>query len=174
MKNEKLSNFVRVATIQKDYEISNTQLRKWAEDGKVRYVKTPGGNRLYHFKDIGCCFGNKVTNEKKGIVYCRVSSQHQKKDLERQVLYMQEKCPDQEIIKDIGSGINFKRRGFSRLLKLVQEDKVSTITIIDKDRLCRFGYDFFEKICGYHQKKSWFSTPFKMTPTENSLMTYSP
>eukprot|EP00835_Amoeboradix_gromovi_P003382 NODE_221_length_13987_cov_0.244888.p5 type:complete len:205 gc:universal NODE_221_length_13987_cov_0.244888:10134-10748(+) len=149
MRNEKNSKFIRVATIKKEFDVSDTQLRKWAEAGKVEYIKTPGGNGLYSSKDIKHLFGH-VEEEKKSYVYCRVSSQHQKEDLERQVLYMQEQCPGTEIIKDVGSGVNFKRHGFARLLKLVQENAVEKITIADKDRLCRFGYGLFEDVCRYH------------------------
>ena len=46
------------------------------------------------------------------ICYCRVSSENQKDDLERQVKYMKEKYPDYLIIKDVGSGINFNRKGY--------------------------------------------------------------
>ena len=53
----------------------------------------------------------------KGICYCRVSSKHQQDDLDRQIKFMQEQYPNYEIIKDIGSGINFKRPGLLKLIK---------------------------------------------------------
>jgi putative resolvase len=78
------------------------------------------------------------------ICYCRVSSAKQKEDLIRQVNYMKERYPDYELIKDIGSGLNFKRKGLLKLIDYILEGKINEIVIIHKDRLCRFGYDLIE------------------------------
>ncbi|MGL6139325.1 MAG: recombinase family protein, partial [Planktothrix sp.] len=45
------------------------------------------------------------------VCYCRVSSTKQRDDLDRQVAYMQSIYPNAEIVRDIGSGLNFKRKG---------------------------------------------------------------
>ena len=60
-------------------------------------------------------------NVKIKICYCRVSSYDQKEDLDRQILYLTEKYPEHEIIKDIGSGINFKRKGLLKIVNLAIE-----------------------------------------------------
>jgi predicted site-specific integrase-resolvase len=153
MRNGQDSEFIRVSKIQKTYDISDTKLREWANKGLVKFVKTPGGNRLYHSRDLSRLFGNQVKKEKRCICYCRVSSQKQKEDLVRQREFIQERCPGQEIISDIGSGINFKKKGIQKLINLVLNDEIETITISDKDRLCRFGYELLEQICQHFGTK---------------------
>jgi predicted site-specific integrase-resolvase len=154
MKNGERSEYVRVSTIQKEFEISDTWLRKCAEQGKFRCIRTQGGNRLYHYGDIRGYFGiQEKTIEKKDIIYCRVSSQQQKEDLSRQVQSMVERFKSVEIIKDIGSGLNFGRKGFKRLLFRIQKGEINQVIIADKDRLCRFGFELFKDVCEYHGTK---------------------
>lgn len=151
MRNGKVSEYIRVATIRKKYDISDTKLRSWANSQLVRIVKTPGGNRLYHAGDIESLFGQEETEKRRRICYCRVSSQHQKEDLKRQVELLKNRFPEEEIIQDIGSGINYKKPGLQKLLGLVIENKVASITVVDKDRLCRFGFELFEQICRHYK-----------------------
>ena len=73
-------------------------------------------------------------------------SSGQKDDLERQVQYFKLHYPDYTIIKDIGSGINFKRKGFKTLLELGMQGKIKSIVVTHKDRLCRFGFELFETV----------------------------
>jgi putative resolvase len=80
------------------------------------------------------------------VCYCRVSSYDQKLDLERQVVVLSNKYPTYTIIKDIGSGINFKRKGFIQLIDLAIQGKLGILVINYKDRLCRIGYDLVEYI----------------------------
>ncbi|MEH1852359.1 MAG: recombinase family protein [Nostoc sp.] len=58
--------------------------------------------------------------------------------------FMQERYPSAEIVKDIGSGLNFKRKGLQALLvRFMRGDKL-TIIIACRDRLCRFGFELFQ------------------------------
>ncbi|PMB32376.1 IS607 family transposase, partial [Fischerella thermalis BR2B] len=78
------------------------------------------------------------------VCYCRVSSTKQRDDLDRQIAYMQSLYPEAEIIKDIGSGINFKRKGLQTLLdRLMRGDKL-TLVVACRDRLCRFGFELIQ------------------------------
>lgn len=81
---------------------------------------------------------------KTGFCYCRVSSFKQRDDLERQTRYLQSLYPQYTIIKDCGSGLNYKRRGLQKLIQNVIDRKVSEVVIAHKDRLCRFGFELFE------------------------------
>jgi predicted site-specific integrase-resolvase len=83
---------------------------------------------------------------KENICYCRVSSPKQKEDLERQIKMMEEKFPNHRIIKDIGSGLNFKRKGLNEIIKLGINNKINELVIAYKDRLARFGYEMIENI----------------------------
>ena len=78
------------------------------------------------------------------VCYCRVSSPKQKDDLQRQIAYMQSLYPEAEIIKDIGSGLNFKRKGLRSILdRLLRGDKLKII-VACRDRLCRFGFELIQ------------------------------
>ncbi|CAG8723819.1 1168_t:CDS:2, partial [Dentiscutata heterogama] len=89
-------------------------------------------------------------NEKKKICYARVSSDKQKEDLDRQCEHLREKYPDHELIKDIGSGLNWKRKGFTSILERSFHDEV---VVARKDRLCRFAYELVEWIFGKNDTK---------------------
>jgi len=93
---------------------------------------------------------NKIVRKK--ICYCRVSSIGQKEDLERQVNYMKEHYPTYEIIKDIGSGLNFKRKGLNKIIKEAISGEIEEIVVAYKDRLSRFGYDLIELLVVEYSK----------------------
>ena len=84
------------------------------------------------------------TREK--ICYCRVSSNKQKNDLERQIKYMKDKFPTHTIINDIGSGLNYKRKGLEEIIKKAINGEIEELVIAYKDRLTRFGYEMIEWI----------------------------
>lgn len=91
-------------------------------------------------------------NNKRNICYCRVSSRKQKKDLERQIEYMKNKYPKNEIISDIGSGINMKREGLKKILEIAIKGELNELVIAYKDRLARFGYEMIECIIEKYSK----------------------
>ena len=76
----------------------------------------------------------------------RVSSSKQKNDLQRQIDYLHEKFPNHDIISDIGSGLNFKRKGFVKILECLIEGGIKEVVVAHKDRICRFGYDLVEQL----------------------------
>jgi predicted site-specific integrase-resolvase len=119
--------------------IDTETLRVWEIKGKIKATKTEGGHRRYIYNEST----HKIPGRK--IIYARVSSSKQKLDLERQVNLLQSKYPNYEVVKDIGSGLNFNRRGFSAILESVFEANVQQIVVAHKDRLCRFGFDLLEK-----------------------------
>ena len=80
------------------------------------------------------------------ICYARVSSPHQKEDLQRQVQYLQQQYPNHFLISDIGSGLNFHRKGFLSLLERVQQGNVKEVVVLYPDRLCRFGMELVQWI----------------------------
>eukprot|EP00835_Amoeboradix_gromovi_P001224 NODE_51_length_27121_cov_0.309452.p10 type:complete len:198 gc:universal NODE_51_length_27121_cov_0.309452:5953-6546(+) len=140
--------YVRCTTIRKEFDVSYKQLLEWSTLYSIRHVKTPGGKRMYHYGDIYTLFHKKPEQvQKKKIIYCSVSSSHQKEDLGRQIAFMESKYPGIMVIQDVGSGINFKPPGLSRLLKDVLDSKVETIIVSDRDRLCRFGFELVERLC---------------------------
>lgn len=114
-------------------------LRKYADEGKINSIKNEAGQRLYDVESY-----QRGAARAASVCYCRVSSTKQRDDLARQVEFMRQQYPDAEIIKDIGSGLNFKRKGLQALLvRLMRGDKLK-IVIACRDRLCRFGFELFE------------------------------
>ena len=136
--------------------ISPITLLKLEELNKIEVIKTIGGHRKYNVmkyikenkkesetkeKD------NKLNNkEKLNLCYVRVSTNGQKNDLEHQKKYMIKKYPNYEIIEDIGSGINFNRKGLRKIIKLGIEGKINRLIVAYKDRLTRFGFDLIEDL----------------------------
>ena len=135
--------------------IGKTQqtLRNWDKSGylKPAYV-APSGFRYYSEIQLNQILGiNKIVKPKKVLGYCRVSSQKQKDDLERQIQYVREymiaKGYQFEIITDIGSGINYNKNGLNKLIDMITNGEVEKIVILYKDRLVRFGFELIENIC---------------------------
>ncbi|MEH2371531.1 IS607 family transposase [Nostoc sp.] len=115
-------------------------LRKYADEGKIKSIKNAAGQRLYDVESY-------VQSETDGvsfICYCRVSFSKQRDDLGRQVAYMQSLYPAATIIKDVGSGINFKRKGLQSLLERLMRGDKFTLVVACKDRLARFGFELFQ------------------------------
>ncbi len=133
---------------------TNQTLRNWDKDGTLKpHHVSESGYRYYSQEQLNHFLGLKqeVQLNKKTIGYCRVSSNKQKDDLERQIdnvkTYMYAKGYSFEIISDIGSGINYNKKGLNQLIDMVTNSEVEKIVILYKDRLIRFGYELIENIC---------------------------
>ena len=114
-------------------------LRKYADTGVIPSIRTPSGQRLF---DIDSFLGEQQPAHT--IVYARVSSRKQQDDLERQIAYLKAKEPHAEVISDIASGLNFKRRGLKALLERSLRGDKLTVVVAHRDRLARFGFDLIE------------------------------
>src|SRR5260363_198734 len=134
--------------------VSSCTLRRWHRKGKIAAFHSPGGVRLY---DVSNIVGSTTTtttttssssssSSPKSYVYARVSSSKQKADLERQQEFLLTKCPQHELVSDIGSGINFKRPGLRTILEQASRRMVAEVVVAHRDRLCRFAYDLIEYI----------------------------
>ena len=114
---------------------------------------TSGGTRYYSQEQLNHFLGlkSKTKIDKKIIGYCRVNSHKQKDDLERQIenvrTYMYAKGYQFEIISDIGSGINYNKKGLNKLIDMITNSEVDKIVVLYKDRLIRFGYELIENLC---------------------------
>ena len=129
--------------------VTTQTLKEWENKGKIEATKTTGGHRRYlhtiiNPQTIKDGEGTNKTNRK--FIYARVSSNKQKEDLQRQVAMLQTKYPEFEVVQDIASGINFKRRGLVTILDQVFAGNVSTIVVAHRDRLTRFGFELFQYV----------------------------
>jgi len=105
-------------------KVSKETLRLWAESGKIKVTKTDGGHRRYVYNDDT---DKKETKLK--FIYTRVSSKKQQSDLERQIKYLQKLYPDHRVISDIGSGLNFNRKGLNNLLEAIVTGTVEEVVV---------------------------------------------
>ena len=131
--------------------VSTKTLERWLEDGKIEGIFTQGGQRRYNLDSINPVRHGNPPDERATILYARVSSRSQKNDLEQQVQFLQSRYPGAEIITDIGSGLNFKRKGLQALLDRVLSNSCRLVVIAHKDRLCRFGFDLISWLCARQQ-----------------------
>lgn len=147
-----MKKYYSIRKLSEMIDVSAQTLRNWEKSGKlIPDYKTSSGYRYYSQEQIDAITGNKTNMENRIVIgYCRVSSAKQKDDLERQVqnvkAYLLAQGRPFEIIEDIGSGINYNKKGLLELLQKVIDHKVEKIVVLYKDRLLRFGYELFENI----------------------------
>jgi predicted site-specific integrase-resolvase len=129
-------------------------LREWDKKGVLKpHHVAPTGYRYYSQEQLNHFLGLKGEKQlnKKVIGYCRVSSHKQKDDLDRQIenvkTYMLARGYQFEIITDIGSGINYNKKGLNQLIDLITNSEVDKVVVLYKDRLIRFGYELIENLC---------------------------
>ncbi len=122
-------------------------LHRWELDGKIKSTRTAGGHRRYDIADL---ISNK-SDTQLTVGYARVSNHDQKDDLTRQVIVLESYCAKHgwgfEIIQDLGSGMNYKKKGLIRLIKLITSYQVERLVLTHKDRLLRFGSDLIFTLC---------------------------
>ena len=133
--------------------VSVKTLQRWDRDGVLKANRTPTDRRYYTYDQYLQFKGIQIKNDIRDVViYSRVSTRNQKDDLKNQVEFLKQFCNSKGIIvnqciKDFGSGLNYNRKKWNKLLEEVMEDKIKTIIISNKDRFIRFGFDWFEKFC---------------------------
>jgi predicted site-specific integrase-resolvase len=128
-------------------------LRNWEAKNLLKPTcRTLGGHRRYDVNDLPTDGMAKDPAAGKTIAYARVSSHDQKQDPERQSNRLQHECrergfEDVEVIADLGSGLNFNKRGLRRLLGLICRRQIRRLVIMHKDRLLRFGAELVFDLC---------------------------
>lgn len=134
--------------------VSVKTLQRWDRDNILKAKRTPTDRRYYtydqylEFKGI-----NNVNTDRKTVIYTRVSTNGQKDDLKNQVAFLLNFTSSKgmivdETIEDIGSGLNYNRKKWNKLIEECMENKIDSIIVTHKDRFIRFGYDWFERFLG--------------------------
>jgi excisionase family DNA binding protein len=127
--------------------VSISTIRRWTEEGRINSVRTEGGHRRFDVAELL----QSREDQSLTIAYARVSSHDQKEDLKRQETVLEVYCAKQgwsfEIISDLGAGINYRKKGLIRLIKLICYCQVERLVLTHKDRLLRFGSDLIFTLC---------------------------
>ncbi len=124
-------------------------LRRWKADGKIGAIRTPGGQRRY-------CIEQYQQETKPTVLYARVSTYSQKDDLARQAEFLLKAYPEGELVKEVGSGLNFKRRKFLSILESIYKGDVGCLVcaypthphpLPGGEKRGGFGFPLVEWIC---------------------------
>jgi putative resolvase len=126
--------------------ITPQTLRSWVDQNKIRIIRSPSNQRLYNKQDVYKLIGVDIShrNNKSKVIYCRVSSKKQMDDLERQRDFLKSIYPFHVVITDVGSGLNWKRKGLKTILEQSMRGDIEEIVVAHRDRLCRFAFELLE------------------------------
>ncbi|QMT67177.1 IS607 family transposase [Xylella fastidiosa subsp. multiplex] len=132
--------------------VSITTLRRWEASGRLIAEHTVGGHRRYDMAKLRPeMFRAQAEANRRTVAYARVSSHDQKDDLERQKQVLELYCAQQgwtfEVIADLGSGMNYHKKGLKRLLDAIIDGQIGRLVITHKDRLLRFGAELVFALC---------------------------
>ena len=155
--------------------VSPMTLRRWEASGKLTPERTAGNQRRYRLSQIDPTVSLLPTSDRQTIAYARVSSHDQRDDLERQKRVLELYCAQQgwtfELIADLGSGMNYYKKGLKRLLNSILTHKVERLVITHKDRLLRFGAELVFSICEAKQVEVVIVNKGEDTTVEEDLAT---
>ena len=140
-------------------------LRRWEREKNLPFnvMKTTGGQRRYKLSDIQHFLNQDQSLDNqdkiiKTVIYCRVSSNKQKEDLDTQEKVLLQYCLQNNILqpivfKEIGSGMNFERAKFKVIIDLIEQEEIQQLIINYPDRLVRFGFELIQQLCKKHNVK---------------------
>ncbi|EOV9353859.1 IS607 family transposase [Campylobacter coli] len=150
-----MNKLITIGQASKLLGVTIQTLRNWDKQGLLKPDEiTKGGSRRYKLESLKNINNKNIkfnTDNLKTIAYARVSSHDQKDDLIRQVQVLELYCAkagfNYEIIQDLGSGMNYYKKGLTKLLNLILEGQVKRLVLTHKDRLLRFGAELVFAIC---------------------------
>ena len=133
--------------------ISRVTLCRYVKLGKIRVVELPNGYYSYNKEDV-----YKLDVKRKKVIYARVSTSKQKKELENQIenitAYVNKNGYGiDEIYSDIASGMNLDRKEFTKLLSAVMANEIDEVFISYKDRLTRLDFDLVSSLFSQYGTK---------------------
>lgn len=147
-----MNRFYSISKAATELGVSISTLRRWESEGKLVPQRTKGNQRRYSAEQImGLVREVTPKPDRITLAYARVSSADQKKDLERQKTVLEMYCAAQgwnfELISDLGSGMNYRKKGLQSLLQKLLNGKIERLVITHKDRLLRFGAELIFSVC---------------------------
>ena len=169
-----MDKLITISEAAKRLGISPTTLRRWEESGKLIPERTQGNQRRYRLSQIEPATHLRK-QDRKTLAYARVSSHDQKDDLDRQKCVLELYCAQKgwtfELISDLGSGMNYDKKGLKRLLNEIVAGHVGRLVITHKDRLLRFGAELVFSICEAKQVEVVIVNQGEDTTFEDDLAT---
>ena len=131
--------------------VSVKTLQRWDVDGKLKAYRSPSNRRYYTYKQYLDYMGDGDSKNGKVVIYARVSSAGQKDDLKNQVEFLKQYANAKgiivdEVLEDIGSGLNYNRKKWNELLEECMAGDIKTVMVAHGDRFIRFGYEWFERL----------------------------
>ena len=128
--------------------VSVKTLQRWDKEGKLKAYRTPTDRRYYTHKQYVDYMGDGNCKHGKTVIYTRVSTSNQKDDLQNQVEFLKQYANSKgiivdEVFEDIGSGLNYNRKKWNKLIEDCMLGLIKTVIIAHKDRFIRFGFDWF-------------------------------
>ena len=140
---------MKSAKVLKILKVTRQTLTKYVKNGEIRVETQPNGMYIYNDDDVYRKAG--IPAERTNAIYARVSTAKQKKDLDNQVQSIIQYCSNNgikidKVFKDVSSGMNFDRKQFRDMMKMVLDYKIDTIYITYKDRFSRISFDLFERL----------------------------
>ena len=146
-----MDKFYTIGEAATHYGVSTSTLRRWEREGKLIPERTKGNQRRYKLVEISNSLKKIWLSASPTIAYARVSSNDQKSDLERQKQLLEMYCVKQgwkfEIISDLGSGMNYNKKGLKKLIDNILEGNFGRLVLTHKDRLLRFGAELVFSLC---------------------------
>lgn len=148
-----MSRFIKIGEASKFLGVTPQTLRRWEREGRlVPDRKTEGNTRYY---DLDRLLGIREIEADLTVGYARVSGHDQKADLQRQAELLSSYCTSKgwtyEIVRDLGSGMNYRKKGLKYLIGLILERKIKRLVLTHKDRLLRFGAELIFSLCEARQ-----------------------
>ena len=147
-----MSTLVPIGVAAREIGVHPDTLRRWEQEGRIEPAeRTPGGRRRYDIAKLRNLAPHSAPSSRTTIAYARVSTNGQKDDLVRQVALLESYCAANgwtyEIITDIGSGLNYSKRGLKLLISRICSGELDRLVLSHKDRLLRFGAELVFSLC---------------------------
>lgn len=142
-----MTNLLRIKEAAQVLGVSSKTLRRWEKAGKIKSYRTQGGHRRFKVEDLS----QRVNTDLLTVCYSRINSKQSLDNLEKQVDCLESYCQyygwNYKVIKDIGSGVNYKNKGLIKLIELICNQKIERLILTQKDKLLRLGDNLIFTIC---------------------------
>ncbi len=145
---------VSISKAAKEMGVAIETLRRWEAVGKIEVERTPRGHRRYDLAKLKGIHPRATSSARATVCYARVLGEthhDQKSDLITQVALLESYCAANgwtyEVLQDLGSGLNYHKRGLRMLIKRICSGEVGRLVLTHKDRLLRFGSELVFALC---------------------------